>query len=46
MIETDRELEQLAAEAPDIPGLRFRRLRLPDDLPALSEMHNRAASRR
>ena len=44
MIETDRELEQLAAEAPDIPGLRFRRLRLPDDLPALSEMHNRAAT--
>ncbi len=42
MIETDRELEQLAAEAPDIPGLRFRRLRLPDDLVALSEMHNRA----
>ena len=42
VIETDRELEQLAAEAPDIPGLRFRRLRLPDDLVALSEMHNRA----
>jgi mycothiol synthase len=38
----DRELEQLAAEAPDLPGLRFRRLRLPDDLLALSEMHNRA----
>ena len=42
MIGTDRELEQLAAEAPDIPGLRFRRLRLPDDLLSLSEMHNRA----
>ena len=44
MIETDRELEQLAAEAPDIPGLRFRRLRLPDDLVPLSEMNNRAAA--
>jgi mycothiol synthase len=44
MIETDRELAQLAAEAPDIPGLRFRRLRLPDDLVPLSEMHNRASA--
>ena len=44
MIETDRELAQLAAEAPDIPGLAFRRLRLPDDLVALSEMHNRATT--
>jgi ribosomal protein S18 acetylase RimI-like enzyme len=44
MIETDRELEQLAAEAPRIPGLRFRRLRLPDDLVPLSEMHNHASS--
>jgi mycothiol synthase len=43
MIETDRELEQLAAEAPDTPGLRFRRLRLPDDLVPLAEMHIRAA---
>jgi mycothiol synthase len=43
MIETHRELEQLAAEAPQIPGLRFRRLRLPDDLVPLSEMHIRAA---
>ncbi|HYN64525.1 MAG TPA: GNAT family N-acetyltransferase [Candidatus Limnocylindrales bacterium] len=43
MIETDRELEQLAAEGPDIPGLRFRRLRLPDDLAPVSEMHIRAA---
>lgn len=43
MIETDRELEQLAAEAPPIPGLRFRRLRLPDDLPDLADMHARAA---
>ena len=42
MIETDGELAQLAAQAPDIPGLAFRRLRLPDDLPALAEMHNRA----
>ncbi|HET6746431.1 MAG TPA: GNAT family N-acetyltransferase [Candidatus Limnocylindria bacterium] len=42
MIETDRELAQLAAEAPDIPGLGFRRLRLPADLVALAEMHNRA----
>ena len=43
MIETDRELDQLAADAPDIPGLRFRRLRLPDDVVGLSEMHIRAA---
>ena len=44
MIETDRELAQLAAEAPVIPGLSFRRLRLPDDLVPLSEMHNRATA--
>ena len=43
MIETDRELEQLTAEAPDIPGLRFRRLRLPDDLEPLATMHNRGS---
>jgi ribosomal protein S18 acetylase RimI-like enzyme len=43
MIETDAELAQLTAEAPAIPGLRFRRLRLPDDLPQLAEMHARAA---
>lgn len=43
MIGTDRELDQLVAEAPDIPGLRFRRLRLPDDLVPLAEMHIRAA---
>jgi mycothiol synthase len=44
VIGTDPELTQLAAEAPDIPGLAFRRLRLPDDLVALSEMHNRATA--
>jgi mycothiol synthase len=44
MIETDRELAQLAAEAPGIPGLQFRRLRLPDDLVPLSQMANRAAA--
>ena len=44
MIETDRELEQLSAEAPAIPGLRFRRLRLPDDIRPLVEMHIRAAA--
>ncbi|HEX5578060.1 MAG TPA: GNAT family N-acetyltransferase [Candidatus Limnocylindria bacterium] len=44
MIETDAELAQLAAEAPDISGLAFRRLRLPDDLVQLSEMHNRATA--
>jgi ribosomal protein S18 acetylase RimI-like enzyme len=43
MIEADRELEQLHAEAPDIAALRYRRLRLPDDLVPLSEMHVRAA---
>jgi ribosomal protein S18 acetylase RimI-like enzyme len=42
MIETDRELEQLTAEAPPVPGLRFRRLRLPDDLAGIAEMHIRA----
>jgi mycothiol synthase len=44
VIETDAEVEQLTAEAPAIPGLRFRRLRLPDDLPDLAEMHARAAA--
>ena len=44
MIETDLELAQLTAEAPDIPGLRFRRLRLSEDLIPLSEMANRAAT--
>jgi mycothiol synthase len=43
MIETDVELERLAAEAPKIPGLNFRRLRLPDHLGPLAEMHIRAA---
>ena len=43
MIETDLELDELAAAAPAIPGLVFRRLRLPDDLAPLAEMHNRAA---
>jgi mycothiol synthase len=43
MIETDAELERLAADAPGIPGLGFRRLRLPDDLGPLAEMHVRAA---
>ncbi|MEP6469146.1 MAG: GNAT family N-acetyltransferase [Chloroflexota bacterium] len=43
MIETDVELERLAAEAAGIPGLTFRRLRLPDDLGPLAEMHDRAA---
>jgi len=42
VIETDRELALLAAESPDIPGLRFRRLRLPEDQVQLSEMHNHA----
>jgi ribosomal protein S18 acetylase RimI-like enzyme len=44
MIEADRELGELAASAPAIPGLVFRRLRLPDDLVPLSEMNNRAAA--
>jgi mycothiol synthase len=44
MIETDVELERLAAEAAGIPGLTFRRLRLPDDLVPLAEMHIRAAA--
>jgi mycothiol synthase len=43
MIETDSELEQLASGAPAIPGLRFRRLHLPDDLVPVSEMHTLAA---
>jgi mycothiol synthase len=43
MIETDLELDELAAAAPAIPGLSFRRLRLPDDLAPLAEMHIRAA---
>jgi ribosomal protein S18 acetylase RimI-like enzyme len=43
LIDLDRELEQIQAEAPDISGLRFRRLRLPDDYPGLTEMHLRAA---
>jgi mycothiol synthase len=42
VIETDAELAQLAAEAPSMPGLRFRRIRLPDDLQDLAAMHNRA----
>ena len=42
MIETDPELQQLSAEAPAIPGLRFRRIRLPDDLQQLADMHTRA----
>jgi mycothiol synthase len=44
VIETDRELAQLAEEAPGIPGLAFRRLRLPDDLGPLAQMHNRATA--
>jgi ribosomal protein S18 acetylase RimI-like enzyme len=44
VIEADAELAQLTAEAPAIPGLRFRRLRLPDDLAGLTEMHARAAA--
>jgi mycothiol synthase len=43
MIETDLELEQLAAETTQIPGTVFRRLRLPEDLVPLAEMHVRAA---
>ncbi|MEO8251916.1 MAG: GNAT family N-acetyltransferase [Chloroflexota bacterium] len=43
MIEADRELALLTAEAPEIPGLQFRRLRLPDDLVPLAEMHIRGA---
>ncbi|HET7521368.1 MAG TPA: GNAT family N-acetyltransferase [Candidatus Limnocylindria bacterium] len=42
MIDLDRELEQVQAEA-RVDGLRFRRLRLPDDLPGLTQMHLRAA---
>ena len=44
MIQADAELEQLAAEAPAIPGLRFRRLRLPADIQPLVELHLRAAA--
>jgi mycothiol synthase len=43
MIETDLELEQLAAETTHLRGMTFRRLRLPDDLAGLAEMHIRAA---
>lgn len=39
----DPELERLSAEAPSIPGLRFRRLRLPDDIAPLAALHNLAA---
>ncbi|MDP9251003.1 MAG: GNAT family N-acetyltransferase [Chloroflexota bacterium] len=38
----DSELDRLASEAP-IPGLNFRRLRLPDDARPLSELHTAAA---
>jgi ribosomal protein S18 acetylase RimI-like enzyme len=43
VIQAEPELAQLADEAPEIPGLIFRRLRLPDDLEALAAMHNRAS---
>jgi mycothiol synthase len=43
MIETDPELQRLSAAAPAIAGLTFRRLRLPDDLVPVAEMHIRAA---
>jgi mycothiol synthase len=43
MIETDPELQRLAAATPAIAGLTFRRLRLPDDLVPVAEMHIRAA---
>lgn len=39
----DPELERLTAEAPGIAGLRFRRLRLPDDVGPLAALHNVAA---
>jgi ribosomal protein S18 acetylase RimI-like enzyme len=43
VIDTDQELDRLAAEAPPVEGLRYRRLRLPDDLQAVSDLHIRAA---
>lgn len=44
MIQADPELELLSAEAPAIDGLQFRRLRLPEDVRPLVEMHLRAAA--
>jgi mycothiol synthase len=41
-VTADAELARLAAEAPTIPGLRFRRLRLPDDAAGVADVHNRA----
>jgi ribosomal protein S18 acetylase RimI-like enzyme len=43
VIETDVELAHLAEEASDVPGITFRRLRLPDDLTGVADMHLRAA---
>lgn len=40
--EAEAELARLNAEAPEIPGLVFRRVRLPEDLEGIAEMHIRA----
>jgi mycothiol synthase len=40
--EAEQELARLNAEGPAIPGLRFRRVRLPDDLEGIAAMHTRA----
>jgi mycothiol synthase len=42
MIGADADLERLNAGAPAVAGLRFRRIRLPDDLQQLADMHTRA----
>lgn len=42
-VSLEAELAALASQVRDLPGLRFRRLRLPDDLAAVAELHNRAA---
>lgn len=42
-VSADLDLERLSAGAPPIAGLRFRRLRLPDDIAPLAALHNVAA---
>ena len=40
--QAEQELVRLNAESPAIPGLLFRRVRLPDDLEGIAQMHIRA----
>ncbi|HET7142000.1 MAG TPA: GNAT family N-acetyltransferase [Candidatus Limnocylindria bacterium] len=40
--EAEEELARLNADGPSIPGLLFRRVRLPDDLEGIAQMHTRA----